>query len=469
MQRSPADFVLSFVQIGAMLKARRKLIAAVTTAAVLVAGGVTVMLPKTYQASADIFIDYRVNDPIAGKQFHPMQDESYLQTQFDVIKSVQVAERVIRDLGLMDTIEARKLSEKYGSQRAIRDMAESVAKNIEVAPRKNSRVIEILYSSGNPQTARDVVNSAIRAYIDLSLEMMNAPARARKDQYNAQLETLSKQIDDIQKKLTAYQEEFQIVDVDERADLESKQMAALSARLIELQMARVEAQSKRQTFDQLIRQGNPGSDLPEVAGVGHISGVKAALTALDAQIANAKTTLGPRHPKFIALQDERQNLVDKLQRESATAIASLNSSESRLRQQEKEIENELAAYQKKTFENKKHRNVINSYQRQLDSVQKVYNAAIQKFDELLMTSNVAIANASVMRWAELPEKASKPLLKNNLIFGAIAGLMFSLSLSFLLELRRRKVRCVEDLEKEFDVPVMAQVGFNEKERYFTQS
>ncbi|WP_374517180.1 GumC family protein [Undibacterium squillarum] len=380
-----------------------------------------------------------------------------------------MAERVIRDLGLMDTIEARKLSEKYGSQRAIRDMAESVAKNIEVAPRKNSRVIEILYSSGNPQTARDVVNSAIRAYIDLSLEMMNAPARARKDQYNAQLETLSKQIDDIQKKLTAYQEEFQIVDVDERADLESKQMAALSARLIELQMARVEAQSKRQTFDQLIRQGNPGSDLPEVAGVGHISGVKAALTALDAQIANAKTTLGPRHPKFIALQDERQNLVDKLQRESATAIASLNSSESRLRQQEKEIESELAAYQKKTFENKKHRNVINSYQRQLDSVQKVYNAAIQKFDELLMTSNVAIANASVMRWAELPEKASKPLLKNNLIFGAIAGLMFSLSLSFLLELRRRKVRCVEDLEKEFDVPVMAQVGFNEKERYFTQS
>jgi uncharacterized protein involved in exopolysaccharide biosynthesis len=314
MQRSPADFVLSFVQIGAMLKARRTLIAAVTTASVLVAGGVTVMLPKTYQASADIFIDYRVNDPIAGKQFHPMQDESYLQTQFDVIKSVQVAERVIRDLGLMDTIEARKLSEKYGSQRAIRDMAESVAKNIEVAPRKNSRVIEILYSSGNPQIARDVVNSAIRAYIDLSLEMMNAPARARKDQYNAQLETLSKQIDDIQKKLTAYQEEFQIVDVDERADLESKQMAALSARLIELQMARVEAQSKRQTFDQLIRQGNPGSDLPEVAGVGHISGVKAALTALDAQIANAKTTLGPRHPKFIALQDERQNLVDKLQR-----------------------------------------------------------------------------------------------------------------------------------------------------------
>jgi hypothetical protein len=43
------------------------------------------------------------------------------------------------------------------------------------------------------------VNAVVKSYIDLSLEMMNAPARARKDQYNAQLETLSRQMDEIQK------------------------------------------------------------------------------------------------------------------------------------------------------------------------------------------------------------------------------------------------------------------------------
>jgi capsular polysaccharide biosynthesis protein len=57
---------------------------------------------------------------------------------------------------------------------------------------------------------------------------------------------------------------------------------------------------------------------------------------------------------------------------------------------------------------------------------------------------------------------AKPLLKNNLVFGLIAGLMLGLSLAFLLELMHRKVRCLEDLEREFDVPVMAQVGFHER-------
>ncbi|MFZ6870996.1 Wzz/FepE/Etk N-terminal domain-containing protein [Undibacterium sp. Di27W] len=462
IKTSPSELVLSFAQIGAMLRARQVLIAVVMIVAVVGAGVASLVLPKTYVANADIFIDYRVNDPIGGRQFHPMQDESYLQTQFDVIKSVQVAERVIQALGLQTTPEAKRFVQRYGEQRGLRALAESIVRNTDVSPHKNSRVIEIQYSSSDPRHAKDVANAVVKAYIDLSLEMMNAPARARRDQYNAQLESMSRQIDELQKKLTAYQQEYQIVDVDERSDLESKQMNALSVRLIDIQLQRVEAQAKRQSLEKLVREGNPESDIPEIAGIGHISGLKAALISLDTQLANAKITLGPRHPKYMAINDERQALMDKLKRESATAFEMLGAAEARLNQQEKAIETEIASYQKKTFENKKHRDVISSYQRQLDSVQKIYNAAIQKFDELLMTSNVAISNASVMQWAELPEKHAKPLLRNNLVFGLLAGIVFGFGLAFLLELMNRRVRCLEDLEREFDEPVMAKIGFNEK-------
>ncbi|MFZ6640327.1 Wzz/FepE/Etk N-terminal domain-containing protein [Undibacterium sp. TC4M20W] len=462
IKTSPSELVLSFAQIGAMLRARQLLIAFVMIVAVVGAAVASLILPKTYVAVADIFIDYRVNDPIGGRQFHPMQDESYLQTQFDVIKSVQVAERVIQALGLQTTPEAKRFVQRYGEQRGLRALAESIVRNTDVSPHKNSRVIEIQYSSSDPKHAKEVANAVVKAYIDLSLEMMNAPARARRDQYNAQLESMSRQIDELQKKLTAYQQEYQIVDVDERADIESKQMNALSVRLIDVQLQKVEAQAKRQSLEKLVREGNPESDIPEIAGIGHISGLKAALISLDTQLANAKITLGVRHPKYMAINDERQALLDKLKRESATAFEMLGASETRLSQQEKVIETEIASYQKKTFENKKHRDVISSYQRQLDSVQKIYNAAIQKFDELLMTSNVAISNASVMQWAELPEKHAKPLLRNNLVFGLLAGIVFGFGLAFLLELMNRRVRCLEDLEREFDEPVMAKIGFDEK-------
>src|SRR5450830_128899 len=461
MRSSPTELILSFTQIGAMLRARKTLIFNVTVAAVVIAAVVSLILPKTYVASANIYIDYRINDPINGRQFNPMQDESYLETQFDLIRSVQVAQRVIEALRLQDTDDFRTLVAKYGEQRSLRLLAESITEHMEVAPHKNSRVVEVQYSSHHPKEAKDITNAVVKAYIDLSLEMMNAPARARKDQYNTQLETLSRQIDEIQKKLTSYQQEFQIVDVDERADLESRQMSALSARILDVQLQRVEAQAKKQSLDGLVKQGNLRSDLPEVVGAGNISGLKAALIALDVQLANAQSTLGPRHPKYIAIQDERQTLLARLKRESSTAVDSMQSVESRLARQQKVMEEELATYQKKTFENKKHRDVISSYQRQLDSVQKIYNAAIQKFDELLMTSNVAISDATVMQWAEVPDKHAKPLMRNNLIFGLLGGLLFGLSLAFLLELLQRRVRCAEDLEREFDVPVLAQIGFEE--------
>ncbi|WP_369124738.1 Wzz/FepE/Etk N-terminal domain-containing protein, partial [Glaciimonas sp. Cout2] len=86
MRSSSSELILSFTQIGAMLRARRELIFMITAGAVLIAGVVSLVLPKTYVATADIFIDYRMNDPISGRQFHPLQDESYLETQFDVIK-----------------------------------------------------------------------------------------------------------------------------------------------------------------------------------------------------------------------------------------------------------------------------------------------------------------------------------------------------------------------------------------------
>ena len=85
MNAAPRELVLSFVQIGAMLRARRRLILWMLSTSILVAILSTLLLPKAYIASCDLYIDYRINDPINGRQFHPMQDESYLETQFDFI------------------------------------------------------------------------------------------------------------------------------------------------------------------------------------------------------------------------------------------------------------------------------------------------------------------------------------------------------------------------------------------------
>ncbi|RCS57059.1 hypothetical protein [Parvibium lacunae] len=452
------DLVLSFTQLGAIAKARRTTILVAVFLCAAVSGAISVVIPKTYRASADIFIDYRANDPISGRQFHPMQDESYLETQFDMLKGVQVAERTIDKLRLLDSEEGRKLVALRGAETAKRLMAEGMAKSLDIVTHKTSRIIEVRYTGKDPKQVRDITNTLVKSYIDLTIELVMAPAQARRDQYNTQLESLRQQVDDLQTKLTEYQQESGILEVDEKQDTDTRQLNELSTRLAQTQGLRAETTARRAALEKLLQAGHRAYEIPTLSTLGNIPELKGRLSSLDAKLAETSAVYGRNHPRYREIIEERQALTERLEREARTILDSVRSADEQALRQEQILQQQINAQQQRTLENKKHRDIISSYQRQLESVQKIYNTALQRYDELLMSSNISIANSAVMRWAELPTKHIKPILLNNLVFGIFGGLVLGLSLAFLLELSNRRVRCLEDLQKEFELPVLGQVG-----------
>ena len=237
----------------------------------------------------------------------------------------------------------------------------------------------------------------------------------------------------------------------------------MGSKLIQVQLEKMESQEKQRALENLIRSGNISSDIPDIIDSGNLDNIRTSLVDVESAISNAKASLGIKHPKYIALEQQRAALEKRLARESKTTVDALQMKVQRLAMQEKELSQSMNDYKNKTLENKKDRDVVSSYQRQLESVQRVYNAAIQKYDEILMTSRVSISNTVVMRWAEVPDKYDKPVLKINLLFGVVTGLILGLSLAFLLELANRRVRCVDDLKREFLVPVLGQIGFVQKQ------
>lgn len=462
------EALLSFNQLAAILAARRSIIILIAAVAVIVTGVVSSILPKTYRASADVFLDYRGSDPISGRLFHPMQEESYLETQFAMIKSVQVAERVIDALQLQKTPDGLKYVAKYGPEQGRRVLAESVARNIEIVTHKTSRVVEVLYSGPSPAHVRDVANAVVKGYIDLTTDVVMGPAQSRREQYSAQLDSLRKQIDDIQAKLTAYQQEVGITELDEKNDSASKQISELRTRLAQVQVARTETESRHAALENLLKQGNAAYEIPQISSLGSITELKNRLSMMDSQLTDMGMQYGENYPRYRSLRADRDLLKVRLDREAYTALQSIRNNQEQAMRQENLLKREIAAQEQRVLENKKHWDVISSYQRQLESTEKVYNTAIQKYDELLMSSNVSIPNSAVMRWAEMPTRAIKPSVPKNVIFSLFGGLFLGTCIAFLLELTNRRVRCVEDMAKDFDVPVLGQVGMPESRKVLVE-
>jgi succinoglycan biosynthesis transport protein ExoP len=449
---------LSSKQLASMISARRGTIFKTLMATMAVTIVVTLLLPKTYTASSDVFLDYKGNDPINGRLFSPMMDESYMQTQLDMIKSQAVAEKVIDALDLERTAAYRESVERQGEARAHSQLIKRINDQTLVVTRRSSRVIEVEYAAGAPEQARDLANAVVRAYIDLNQQISSASARARREQYNAQLEHLRKEADSIQEKLTKYQQDVGILDPNERNDLQSRQLGDLMTSLITVQNQQQEAQARKNATDSLVRGGLRIDELPEVAQRPNINDLKSKLSDVNKRLSDIQDVLGPRHPKTLALISERDDIATRIAREARSSLDAQQIDARRLAMQEEALKKEVDSQRDKLLEQKKHRDTITSYQRQLDSVERVYNTALAKYDEILMASNINTFDLAVLRVAEVPSSHSKPLLLQNIAASILVGLALGFCLALLYELGQRRVRCEDDLLRGIHLPLIGHIG-----------
>lgn len=454
MQNTTQDPGISLVQIGAMLAARKALIGVVSVATMAAAVTMSLMLPKTYTASAEIYIEYRGADPILGRQFSAMQDESYMATQVDIIKSDDVVRHIIDTTRAMEQPAMRELAASKGEAVLRNGLIKAISADLQVVPKRNSRVLELQFSSKDAAFARDALNAAIKGYMEITSKIHSSPAKARQEQYSAQLLALQNEVDRIQGEITAYQQREGIVDADERLDTGARQFADLNGRLLGIQASMGEAATRKRAIQSLVAGGSKVSDIPEISRLEGVRDIRLRLIDVEGRLSEASGVLGPNHPKYRALVADREALLSQLERASSSALQSIEQEERRFAEQATRLQKDIAARQQQLLEMKKHRDVIASYQRQLASAQQVYNAAVARYDEILIQSNVNTPTIAVLQWAEKPVRHSKPNIVNNIIVSIPGGLILGLMCALLLELSYRRVRCAEDLQGSLPVPVL---------------
>jgi succinoglycan biosynthesis transport protein ExoP len=448
---------MSSAQLGAMVRARRRLVFGVTALTLLATALVLAVIPRSWTASSDVYVDYKAADPINGRLFSAGLDESYLSTQVDILTSRAVTERVVDRLKLREGEEYQEAVTAIGSDKAYAALVKTIASSTTAVSRRGSRVIEVSYSADSPTKARDYVNEIVRSYIGLSAEIASNAARSRSEQYNAQLEKLRSEVNRIQDELTAFQQKAGILNVNERDDVANSEIGSLTTSLVQLQNQRQEALARQRSTESLMR-GSRAEDLPEIGNQPTIADVKSKLSDVDRRLSEARSVLGPNHPRTKALLAERADLQARLAREATTAITSRRLDVERLASQQRDVERLITERQTKLLEQKGQRDTLLAYQRQLDGAERVYTAATQKYDDILMAGNISAVNLTVLRQAETPSAPSKPKVLTSLAGSVAAGLLLGLCLALLLEFNNRRLRSREDLVRGLRLPVLGQIG-----------
>lgn len=428
-----------------------------------------------YRAKALIEID-KENPSVANPQEMFLVDEvsdAYLETQYKVLASDDLAERVIRQLGLDRRAEflpaapswpwsatAASSSPPPKSSAAAPDLsAEEIVlthfqDRLDIRPIRRSRAVELRFDSQDPELAARAVNAVAENYIQKNLEAQwNSTQKASA--------WLSRQLKDLQGELESSQGEMQkyaaenglLYLVTDKGDQES--IVNQSVREIQEELTKAEAdRMEKESMFRLVQAGDYAS-LPGVFDDKLIQDLSGRLADLQRQHAQLSATFTEDYPKVKETQSQIAEIQGSLERERRRAAQKISDDYEAALRREKLVRQAFAARQTEANQIAEKSVQYGILSREVDSNKGLYDSLLQRLKEAGVSAGL---NASNIRIVDPGTVAHKPIAPNyplNLGLAAFLGLGLGVCMAFLKEHLDQTIRYSEDVFHYLGVPVLA--------------
>ena len=431
---------MDFSRFFFIVLARYKLILltlVVTIATTLI---VSLNLPKSYKSSATLLLTYKGVDPVTGSVIPAHLNPSFMATQIDVIKSSRTAIMVIDQLRLDQSDAVRKQHEDSNSELSLRDwLANFLLRNVDVETSRDSSVIGIGYKGPDPMFAAAMANAFANAYQEISIRLTVEPSQKAATYFTDQLNVLRERLEVAQKKLTEYQQEMGIIDVDYRLDVETKRLDELSRQLIFAQAELMGAVSEGES--------NVTGESTSIAKNAMINNLKLSLVQAETKFSEISQRIGSNHPLYAAAKAD----VDKLRAELSRHIRATKNTAIN---QESEVRAALEEQKAKVLTLNRSRNELLLLAREVEGAQQAYNTAMQRLNQTSLEGQANLSTVSILDTAKVPERPDSPKIFLNTILSVILGTLLGLKIGLLVEMVDRRVRSAEDLIDILQVPVL---------------
>ena len=441
---------MNFSLLISAMRARFRVFALVLGVTVLAALAASLVIPKTYKATASLLVDAN-KDPqqsLSPTDYYaqPRERLSYMQTQVGIITSSKVAQAVARDLKLAADPKTREAFGKVSGYKGTIEewIGDQLLESLKVETTQ-SNIIAISYSAHDPVLAARIANAFAQTYVDTTLALRIEPTRQAAAWFDEQLKGLRANLEEAQARLSTYQKEHGIVSTDERSDIESVRLNDLAAQVMRAQ-------------EQTRGRGAVGGDAVSVKNDPTVQRLAADLSAGEAKLVELSGQYGPNYPAYQRQAEENRALRQRLDAATAKAAAGVNSQRQAARSREADLRKELAAQHARVLELKQGRNEMGVLMRNVETAQKAYETASQRAVVNQVESRARQTNISALDAASAPAKPIRPKLTLNLALALLVGTGLGVGIAVVLELLDRRVRTAADLASDWNVPVLASLN-----------
>lgn len=453
---------------------------------ILVALIVLSMTP-IYKATSSLLIESEETNIVSIEQVYGLDasKKEYFETQYEILKSRHIAEKVVDKLDLgnnpiftqyideqessflgdikqsvkdvltfLPQSEPITLTEAEIAQQRKERLITLFSENLSIAPVANTQVVKLSFMSESPKLAATVANTVADVYIENYLEAKFDMTSKATTWLNDSLEGLRTKLEVSERKLADFYEREQLVDLDGVVGLASDELQGLSEQLLEAENRLKQTEiiyEQVQNFN-----GDPAelADMPAVQNHPSIQNVKEAELEAESKVSELSEVYGPKHQKMISAQAELSSVKQTLINQVQSLISGINSE---YRQAESQVNSLRVSVSRAKDEFRKLTTLESKrkiLQREVDTNQQLYDSFFTRLQETTEVEGFETANARILDKATVPIEPAKP--KKSLILAAtlILSIGMGVFIALVLDFLNSGVRSVDDVERKLGQRMM---------------
>ncbi len=412
-----------------------------------------------YEAVGRIAVNKADSNLISFKDSTPDTDYVYEQSDLDtevhILQSDLMALQVIRKLNLdkrpefgghSDQKQANLVADQLQTDsNRTSSLLASFHGRLRVTLIPNTRIMEIHFTSTDPQLAASAVNTLAATYVEQNYQTKFESTMAASEWLSKQLIDLQMKVETSQEKLVRYQKEHEILGTDEKTNI-------ITEKLEELNKEMTTAESDRMQKEAVYRQTQSNDPVAIAAAIVSdpasvlLDRLREQQAALRIQIADLSIQFGPSYPKIAQVNNQLKEIDRQFQTETDKAVDHLKGQYLAALQREEMLR---SAFDKQKQEaNKLNESAIeySILKRDLDSNRTLYEGLLEKLKEASVTAGLRSNNFRIIDAARVPTYPSEPNIPRNLSFALVLGVISGLGLAFLLENMDNTVRTPEQAQ-----------------------
>ncbi|MEH6593688.1 MAG: polysaccharide biosynthesis tyrosine autokinase [Halioglobus sp.] len=485
-QQGRQDLDDDFIDLGRLFRAVMRYkwgILGLAFAITLITGLIVFSMQPIYSASASIVLENEQANVVNVEEVYSLgtSNSNYTYTQFEILKSRNLAERVARRLelhkhpafvveeedagfslsSLMPASSKQppvQLTQEQIDELAIQGVTGAIVGGLKVSPVEWSFIVHLSYESTDRQLAAQVVNTLAEEFISSNLETRVSGTMDATDWLTERLEDLRINLRESEQALQNFREREGLVSVEGVTGLGNTELASLSRRLEDTRKARIEAENIKADVQGI---SNASTEqlltIPAVLQHQLISELKRDQSQAERKVAELAKRYGNKHPTMIAARSDVSTAKDELSREVRKVVSGISReyevalrNEQQLQATWEDRKSEMQDFNRKEFQ-------LQELRRDVETNRQLYDIFFTRIKSVSETGGFEKPHARILDRALVPDFPIKPNKKLSVVLAFILGIMLGCGVAILLDILDNTVKSPDDVQDRLGVPLLGAI------------